>query len=327
MTVNAERRISALYATVPTKRAHRHAQHAIAELVGMLRPHSALSTNPSLHRDLRVRTIHSSLAIEGNTLSEDAVTAILDGKRVLGPERDIREVKNARNAYSLLPELNPHSVNDLLRAHLTMMDGLAADAGRFRADNVGVYREGRRIHTGTPARYLHTVITDLFSWLQNTTEHSLLTSCIFHYEFEFIHPFSDGNGRMGRMWQTLILARWRDMLQWLPVESLIAQRRDEYYERFITSRNEGSNTPFVEFMLEIIADALQPFANPPDPAAERARHTLAFFRSDPTATVRELAAHLGCSVATAERTVKQLREEGALVRRGSARKGRWEVLS
>ena len=171
----------------------------IAELVGALGSASALSTSPVLHRELRITTIHSSLMIEGNTLSREAVTAILDGKRVLGPARQILEVDNARRAYRLMDDLDPLSPDDLLRAHGVMMRGLIDDAGRYRAENADVFKEGGLIHAGTPARCIPEVMADLFAWMASTDLHPLPASCVFHYEFEFIHPFSDGNGRTGRL--------------------------------------------------------------------------------------------------------------------------------
>ena len=171
----------------------------IAELVGALGTTSPLSTSPVLHRELRITTIHSSLMIEGNTLSREAVTAILDGRRVLGPARQILEVDNARRAYRLMDDLDPLSPDDLLRAHGVMMRGLIDDAGRYRAENAGVFKEGGLIHAGTPARCIPEVMADLFAWMASTDLHPLPASCVFHYEFEFIHPFSDGNGRTGRL--------------------------------------------------------------------------------------------------------------------------------
>lgn len=171
----------------------------IAELVGALGSTSALSTSPVLHRELRITTIHSSLMIEGNTLSREAVTAILDGERVLGPARQILEVDNARRAYRLMDDLDPLSPDDLLRAHGVMMRRLIDDAGRYRAGNTGVFKEGGLIHAGTPARCIPEVMTDLFAWMASTDLHPLTASCVFHDEFEFIHPFSDGNGRTGRL--------------------------------------------------------------------------------------------------------------------------------
>lgn len=165
----------------------------IAEMVGRLAPDSSLSTDPVLHRKLQISSIHSSLAIEQNSLTEEQVAAILGGKRVLGPADDIREVENADRAYGMIDGLNPYSLADLLRAHGTMMAGLREDAGRFRSGNVGVYQGAKLIHAGTPAVYVPEVMADLFDWLRRTDVHPLIASCVFHYEFEFIHPFADTN--------------------------------------------------------------------------------------------------------------------------------------
>lgn len=299
----------------------------IAELVGMLHHTSELGTNPTLHRELRIRTIRSSLMIEGNTLTEDAVTAIMGGKRVLGPAKDILEVENAQRAYSLIGDLNPLSLNDLLRAHRVMMDGLVDHAGCFRTGDVGVFSGDELVHAGTPARYVPHVMSDLFAWLARTDLHPLISSCVFHYEFEFIHPFSDGNGRTGRLWHTLLLARWRPALAWLPVESVIRERQQEYYATLAESNAAGSSECFVTFMLQVIRDALLPFAQPERVGEGRERRALAYFSKHPHATVADLAAHLECSKRTAERLVADLRQKGLLRREGAARGGMWVVES
>ena len=297
----------------------------IAELVGMLSPQTPLSTSPTLRREVRIQTIYSSLVIEGNKLDERAVSAIIDGKRVLGDRRDILEVENARAAYDLIPELDPHSLADLLRVHRIMMGGLVPDAGRFRSGNVGVFNGDTLIHAGTPTAYVPEVMDGLFEWLRATRLHPLLASCVFHFEFEFCHPFSDGNGRAGRLWQTLLLSRWRSVLAWLPVESAIRMRQAEYYEALARSGANGSCESFVEFMLEAIREATLPYAQPESAAdAERAR-ALAFFRDNTRSTVAQLAQHLGCSKRSAERIVAQLKEEGVLERQGSPRAGLWIV--
>ena len=164
----------------------------IAELVGMLSPQTPLSASPTLRRELRIQTIYSSLVIEGNKLDERAVSAIIDGKRVLGDRRDILEVENARAAYDLIPSLDPYSVEELLRVHRVMMGGLVPDSGRFRSGNVGAFNGDTLIHAGTPAAYVPEVMGGLFEWLRTTRMHPLLASCVFHFEFEFCHPFSDG---------------------------------------------------------------------------------------------------------------------------------------
>ena len=295
----------------------------IAELVGMISPEAALAKSPVLHRQLRIRTIHSSLVIEGNGLDETAVTAILDGKRVLGDARDIREVENAKRAYDLLPELDPYSIGDLLKAHRVMMDGLVDEAGRFRAGNVGVFEGDILVHAGTPAAYVPEVMSDLFRWMGETALHPLPASCVFHYEFEFVHPFADGNGRTGRLWHTLLLSRWRPALGWLPIESTIRQRQQDYYAAFVESEARSSCEGFVEFMLAAIRDALLPFARPKDSREVELSSALTFFRQNPSGTVDELAGVLGVSKRTAERLVAELKSSGKLVREGSARAGLW----
>ena len=297
----------------------------IAELVGMLSPQTPLSTSPTLRREVRIQTIYSSLVIEGNKLDERAVSAIIDGKRVLGDRRDILEVENARAAYDLIPKLDPHSLADLLRIHRVMMGGLVPDAGRFRSGNVGVFNVDTLIHAGTPAAYVPEVMGGLFEWLRATRLHPLLVSCIFHFELEFCHPFSDGNGRTGRLWQTLLLSRWRSVLAWLPVESAIRRRQADYYEALARSGATGSCESFVEFMLEAFREAILPYARPESVAdAERAR-ALAFLSDNSRSTVAQLAQHLGCSKRSAERMVAQLKEEGMLERQGSPRSGVWVV--
>lgn len=297
----------------------------IAELAGGLSPQIPLASSPTLHRELRIRTIYSSLLIEGNQLDERAVTAIIDGKRVLGNDRDILEVQNAKRAYDMIPELDPYSIEDLLKAQGVMMEGLRKDAGCFRSENVGVFDGEALIHAGTPAAYVAGVIADIFDWLSTTDMHPLLASCVFHYEFEFCHPFSDGNGRTGRLWQTLLLSKWKPALAWLPVESVIRQRQEGYYDALAASEGKASSEPFVEFMLEAIRDALLPFVQVDDAQVSSIDLTLRFFEAQPSSTISALADHLGCSKRSAERIVATLKQEGRLERSGSARAGVWVV--
>lgn len=229
----------------------------ISQLVGQISAFDKLSPNPQLRRISRVKSIHSSLSIEANTLTLEQVTAVLDGKRVLAPPKDIHEVQNAYDAYDALSKMDPYSLDDLLKAHKFMMDGLIKDAGCFRTGNVGVFDGERLIHTGTPARYVPEVMQDLFGWLKSTDIHPLIASCVFHYEFEFIHPFSDGNGRMGRLWHSLLLQNWQNVFAWLPVESLVAKHQQEYYKALGDSgASGGDSTTFVEFMLDMIEKTL-----------------------------------------------------------------------
>ena len=297
----------------------------IAELVGMISPDAEFASNPVLHRKLRIKTIHSSLLIEGNGLDETSVTAILDGKRVLGNAHDIQEVENAKRAYDLLPKFDPYSIQDLLDAHRIMMDGLVAEAGRFRTGNVGVFDGDSLIHAGTPATYVPEVIANLFDWIERTTLHPLPASCVFHYEFEFAHPFADGNGRTGRLWHTLLLSHWRPILAWLPVESTIRQRQSGYYEAFAKSEAKGSCEFFVEFMLRAIRDSMIPFAKPESHHEENLSSALSFFEQNPRGTIADLARLLGCSKRTAERIVAELKSTGKLTREGATRAGTWHV--
>ena len=196
----------------------------IAELTGAMTVSEQLSKNPKLRRENRIKSIHSSLAIEQNTLTVEQVSDVIDGKRVLGPPQDIREAQNAYEAYEAMSGLNPYSVRDLLKAHKTMMDGLVKEAGVFRSKGAGVYAGSQLIHAGTPANYVPDLISQLFNWLKKSKLHPLIKGCIFHYEFEFIHPFADGNGRTGRLWHTLILSKWQEFFLWIPIETIIHER-------------------------------------------------------------------------------------------------------
>lgn len=181
-------------------------------------------------KENRIRTIHSSLAIEQNPLTLEQVTAILDGKRILGNPNEIREVKNAYATYEMILELNPYSVDDLLEAHKQMMAGLISENGRFRTSVVVVFAGDQVINMSPPAKLLPGEFQNLITWYHNSKVHPLLKSAIFHYEFEFIHPFADGNGRMGRLWHSLLLGNWNEIFFWLPIEELIRSRQEEYYQ-------------------------------------------------------------------------------------------------
>ena len=296
----------------------------IAEMVGRLAPDSALSSSPVLHRELRIKTIHSSLAIEQNTLTMEQVTDIIDGRRVFGPPDDIREVRNAKRAYDLLGNWDPRNMDDLLEAHGVMMEGLRKDAGTFRTKNAGVYDGDRLIHAGTPASYVPEVMADLFEWLGSTKLHPLLASCVFHYEFEFIHPFSDGNGRIGRLWHTLLLARWRSVLAWLPIESMIRERQDAYYAALNESNATGSSTAFVAFMLSAIRDAMEPFCTEERREDGLRNSILSLMAETPSITVSEIAEAVGLA-RTTERAIASLKESGRVRRVGSPRAGHWDI--
>lgn len=226
-----------------------------SELVGQV---SILhkSSSLKLRRENRIKTIHSSLAIEHNSLSLEQVTAVINGKRILGAPQEIKEVQNAYEAYDIMLTLNPLSIEDLLKAHKLMMNDLVKENGRFRNGGVGIFDGNNLIHTAPPANYVPQLISDLFEWYKQSPLHILIKSCIFHYEFEFIHPFADGNGRIGRMWHTLLLSQWNKLFSWLPIEELIKERQQEYYDALAISDNKADCTVFVEMMMQIIFDAL-----------------------------------------------------------------------
>jgi hypothetical protein len=229
----------------------------IAELVGRLTSTNQLSANPTLRRTNRIRTIHGSLAIEQNTLTLEQVTAVLNGKQVLAPPKDIAEVKNAYDIYERLDELDPYSVDDLLTAHSIMTRGLVDESGVFRSKPVGVVdQEGHVLHFGTLPQYVPDLVMELLDWVKSSDVHMLIRNCVFHYEFELIHPFADGNGRVGRLWHTLLLSKWNPAFAWLPVEPMIHARQPEYYAAINASNDAGESTVFIEFVLSAIKASL-----------------------------------------------------------------------
>ena len=229
----------------------------ISEWIGSYAVTEQVSTAPNLRRGNRLRTIHASLAIENNTLTLSQVTAVIEGKRVLGPPKEVQEVKNAFAAYEEMEKWKPDSEADLFAAHGIMMAGLMDDAGRFRSGGVGVMAGDQVVHMAPTAGRVPQLISNLLTWLRQTDEHPLVSSSVFHYEFEFIHPFSDGNGRMGRLWQTLILSRWKPLFAFLPVETVIRNRQAEYYQALAASGSAGNSTVFVEFLIAAILEALK----------------------------------------------------------------------
>jgi len=229
----------------------------ISERIGIIMPGGAITANPRLRRENQIRSIHSSLAIENNTLSLEQVTAVINGKRILGAPQEIREVKNAYEAYTLLLALDPFKRDDILRAHRVLMADLTKEAGRFRSGSVGIFAEKKLVHIAPQAKMVPKLMESLLEWAKSSEAHPLIKSCVFHYEFEFIHPFADGNGRMGRMWQTLILSRWKPLFAWLPIETLICERQQEYYSALSVADKAADSTAFVEFMLSLIRDVLK----------------------------------------------------------------------
>lgn len=295
----------------------------IAELVGRLTSTNQLSSNPTLRRSNRIRTIHGSLAIEQNTLSLEQVTAVLNGKHVLAPPKDIAEVKNAYEIYERLDELDPYSVDDLLTAHGIMTRELVDESGMFRTRPVGVVdQEGRVLHFGTLPQYVPDLVMELLDWVKNSDVHMLIRSCVFHYELELIHPFADGNGRVGRLWHTLLLSKWNPAFAWLPVESIIHDRQEEYYAAINASNDAGESTVFIEFMLSAIKASLIDAINASDEVSDGAtdkatmrwKQIEKFLETHPYIMNADVRALCGVSAATANRILAGLAAEGKLVK-------------
>ena len=237
----------------------------IAEKVGELSARNIFTADLRLRKINRIRTIHGSLAIEGNTLSEEHITAILEGRQVIAPPREIQEVRNALAVYERFDLWRPEKEQDLLEAHGIMMSGLIEEAGQYRSSGVGVMDSSRIIHMAPPARQVPQLMNNLFAWLGYTDIHPLVAGAVFHYELEFVHPFADGNGRMGRLWQNLILARWNPIFSIIPVENLVFKHQTQYYHAIGESTRNTDSAPFIHFMLEIIEEslnALTPQVNP-----------------------------------------------------------------
>jgi len=214
-----------------------------------------------LRKSNRIKTIQGSLAIEGNTLTQDQVSAILEGKRVIAPLREIQEVRNAIKTYDSFPEWSPESEKDLLAAHRMMMEGLIDEVGVFRHGRVGVFSGMQVIHLAPPADRVPFLIRDLLEWLEKSEDHPLVKSSVFHYEFEFIHPFADGNGRMGRLWQTLILSAWKPVFAYIPVETMVYAHQAEYYQAINSSTETNDSGVFIEFLLSVILESLHTAVN------------------------------------------------------------------
>jgi Fic family protein len=229
----------------------------ISERIGEINATHLYKPATELRKKNRIKTIQSSLEIEGNALTEEQITALLENKRVLAPQKDILEVQNAIKVYDQLNSFNPLKLKDLERAHQILMQGLIEQEGKLRTTNVGIVKGTKVEHIAPSGNMVNGLMKDLFEYLNKDADLILIKSCVFHYEFEFIHPFLDGNGRMGRLWQTLLLMQQYPVFEYLPVEALIKDNQAEYYTVLSKSDKIGSSTPFIEFMLNIILQALE----------------------------------------------------------------------
>ena len=303
-----------------------------------------------LRKANRIKTIHSSLAIEGNTLSEDEVRDIIDGKNVVAPIRQIQEVKNAIKTYEIYSTLDAFKEKDLLKAHGVMMQALVDNAGRYRRGGVGVFGEKGLVHLAPPADRVPFLMGDLFDWLKHSKDHLLIRSCVFHFEFEFIHPFIDGNGRMGRLWQSLILGKLHPVFEHLPVENMVYSNQQKYYDAIAASTSAGESGPFIDFMLGEIYKTLKAHQGEPLPNKVpgevpnkipnkvpnklRTQHpelsdvvwsVFQSIKATPYATADELGLSLGISGRMVRKHISALRETGLIERIGGNKTGHWKI--
>ena len=300
---------------------------SISEKIGEIQAHTM--TKPPLHlrKENRIKTIQASLSIEGNTLTEDQVTAILDQNRVIGPQKDITEVTNALLAYDQMLKFKSTSIKDFLLAHKILMKGLVVDPGQFRQKNIGIAKGNRVAHVAPPPRLVPGLMEKLFFYLQDKTEMNLIKSCVFHYELEFVHPFSDGNGRIGRMWQTLILLEEYPVFEYLPFETLISKSQKKYYQALTQSDKLGKSTPFIEYMLNVIDEALHTLLSARQKkftATDRLEH---FLKMGPAAFTRldYMKVFKTISTATASRDLKMGVEMGWLKKTGHQNKSSYKI--
>ena len=284
---------------------------------------SALQTLPMLRKKNRIKTLAGTLEIEGNTLGEEKITALIEGKRVLGTIPEIAEVQGAIKAYKELENYRYDELDDLLYAHKLLMGEILTNAGTFRSANVRVGD-----HIAPQAHLIPELMQKLFSWLKNSDEHLLLKSCIFHYEFEFIHPFSDGNGRVGRLWQSVMLHTYNPLFSALPVESIVRDHQEAYYKAIEDATNMAESTPFIEFMLEMILESLikvgNEVGNKVGNLTQNQQQIIALIKEDPKISAKKLSEKVGISTRKIEENIAKLKKLGILVRVGGTR-GYWEI--
>ena len=305
----------------------------ISEKIGEI---NSLENSPhqvKLRKENRIKTIHSSLAIENNSLTIEQITAIIDGKRVLGSPNEIQEVKNAVQTYELLLKLNPYEEKDLLKAHSLMMQDLVSNNGKYRNEGVGIFDGNQVVHLAPPADRVPLLMADLFNWLKTSDIHPLIKSCVFHYEFEFIHPFQDGNGRIGRLWQTVILKEWKEVFAWITVETLIKENQSEYYNALNSSDKEADSSSFIEFILSLLLKTIEEIIETEKKVTVKVsvkvtvnqQKILDVIKENPFVTQEELAQIIGLSRKSIIQNMKKLQENGLLKRIGADKNGHWEI--
>ena len=316
---------------------------SVSEKVGRITVMSNMENKPHLRKNNRIKSIHSSLKIEANSLSLSQVRDVINGKLVLGEAKEIQEVKNGYNAYEKIAEIDPYSIEELKKFHGIMTKYIVEESGDFRSGEEGVFNGEECIFMAPPARFVPQLMNELFDWMKEVKDqmHPLILSSVFHYEFVFIHPFTDGNGRMARLWHTAILAKWNPIFEYIPIESQIEKFQDDYYDAIAKCHVEGESTVFIEFMLTQIDNILEELLNQmtnstTDDAildADGANHgadnmesrLLSGLKQNPYITQTDLAKELSLSRRTVQRIMKELMNDGKIKRVGSTRTGHWEI--
>lgn len=305
----------------------------IMEKIGEANYFERLNRFPELRRKTRIKSIHSSLAIENNQLSLFQVEAVINGKAVIGEQKDIQEVKNAYKAYEEIDNINPYSVEDLKKIQGILTFAIEDDSGKFRNHGEAVYDGDVQIFMAPPHRMVPTLMDNLFSWMNEVKENvnPLILSSIFHYEFVFIHPFSDGNGRTARLWQTAILTHWKDLFKYIPIESIIRKHQEEYYTAIQNCNNVGNSNDFIEFMLKIIDEAVDGMIlNQQETTQETTQKTtqekiINLIKKNPGITQVEMAKALDLTRDGISYNIKALKEKGIIERVGSTKNGIWKI--
>ena len=303
----------------------------IMEKIGEANYFESLNRFPELRRKARIESIHSSLAIENNQLSLFQVEAVINGKTVIGEQKDIQEVKNAYKAYEEIDKVNPYSVEDLKKTQGILTFAIENDSGKFRNHGEAVYDGNVQIFMAPPHTMVPTLMDNLFNWLNKAKEdvNPLILSSIFHYKFVFIHPFSDGNGRTARLWQTAILAHWKDLFKYIPIESIIRKHQEEYYIAIQNCNNVGISNEFIEFMLKVIDEAVDGMiltSNKETTQETTQEKIINLIKKNPSITQEEMAKAINLTRDGISYNMKVLKEKGIIERVGSTKNGIWKIL-
>lgn len=300
---------------------------SISEKIGEVNANYLNKPSPKLRKQNKIKTIHSSLSMEGNTLTEEQITALIENKRIIGPKKDINEVLNAIGLYENLNKINPYSEKHFLNAHKDLMTGLVDNPGEYRKEGVGIIKGSNVEHLAPNSERVAHLMKDLFNYLKDKEELSLIKSCVFHYEMEFIHPFIDGNGRMGRLWQTIILVQEYPIFEFLPFETLISQTQGDYYKALSVSDKSGKSTAFIEYMLGVIDRSISDILDFNSRVLTESERLLYFASLNIEMFTRKdyMNVFKGISSATASRDLKRGVEINVIEKRGEKNKTTYKI--